>query len=57
MFDKFMQIRSFSMDNYAKICKLSKSSHPALAVVSTHQVYNHIRTTGTRTLCAPLRMG
>ena len=37
-----MQIRSFLMDNYAKLCKLSKSSHPALAVVLTcpvHTVY------------------
>ena len=57
IFDKFMDIRSFLMDNYAKICKLSKSNHPSLAVVLTRPVYNRIHYPGTCTLCAPLRMG
>ena len=52
-----MQIRSFLMDNYAKLCKLSKSRYPALAVVLTHPGYDRIPMTATRKLCALLRMG
>ena len=28
IFGKFMQIRSFLLENYAKLCKLSKSWYP-----------------------------
>ena len=43
--------------NLCKICKLSKSNYPDLAVVLTHPDFNCIRYTNTHTLCVPLRMG
>ena len=52
-----MPLRSFLMENYAKLCKLSKSWYPALAVVLTRPAYERIHTTATRQPCTPLRMG